>query len=259
MKYSVVNVPYVVNQSSRTSNGYSSGQPMNVPNSEFVVGNSICIPAVSSLAFSGISAVPSPLPSVFYPSINDFCIFTATLMNIPNPFKGARVLYTEIVPPLESCEKSTSTCTFRCCNPACNFVCETADEMRDHFKEHPGKRSFRCMCPGCTFTSAFLKDLTYHRGIHTGERPYPCTFPGCSFAAPTQTQLRLHQISHSDKKPYKCSFPGCDYASRYKSALLNHERTHTGEKPYRCEICKQFSAKQSSGLQYHMKTVHGQN
>ena len=80
---------------------------MNVPNSEFVVGNSICIPAVSSLAFSGISAVPSrfysfyfltaALPSVFYPSINDFCIFTATLMNIPNPFKGARVLYTESI------------------------------------------------------------------------------------------------------------------------------------------------------------------
>ena len=80
---------------------------MNVPNSEFVVGNSICIPAVSSLAFSGVSAVPSrfysfyfltaALPSVFYPSINDFCIFTATLMNIPNPFKGARALYTESI------------------------------------------------------------------------------------------------------------------------------------------------------------------
>ena len=63
-------------------------------------------------------------------------------------------------------------------------------------------------------------------------------------------------VSHSNDKPFKCSFDNCAYATRYKSALINHERTHTGEKPYKCKYCKSFSAKQKSGLQYHIKTVH---
>lgn len=158
-------------------------------------------------------------------------------------------------PPKPPAEQKPSH-YFACNHPGCSFECDSADSMREHFKSHSGKHSYRCLHPGCSFTSSVLKDMNYHHSYHTGERPYCCTYPNCGFAAPNHSQLRLHMICHSDEKPYKCSYSNCLYCSRYKSALINHERTHTGEKPYKCKICHNFSAKQKSGLQYHLRTVH---
>lgn len=189
----------------------------------------------------------------FFPLSSSNVVYSASPVDDPNAYKGAVVISSPVKPSSNTVKVSKM---FACANPLCNYKCNRITEMREHIKQHPFFKQYRCLYPGCTFTSSVLKDMTFHYGYHTGERPYRCTFAHCGFAAPNPSQLRLHMVSHSDDKPFKCSFDNCTYATRYKSALINHERTHTGEKPYKCKYCKSFSAKQKSGLQYHIKTVH---
>lgn len=203
-----------------------------------------------------------------YSSTDTEVVYEAHLVDDPDAYQGAivikpgsallfRLSFIDIpLPETKHTIPKVRAYRFGCCYLGCDFVSETASDMREHFKDHPGKHQYRCLHPGCKFVSSVLKDMNYHRGYHMGERPFLCDYPNCGFAAPNQSQLRLHMISHSDDKPYKCSFGNCLYVTRYKSALINHERTHTGEKPYKCKYCKSFSAKQKSGLQYHIKTVH---
>lgn len=81
---------------------------------------------------------------------------------------------------------------------------------------------------------------------------YFCEICGKSFT--WKHSLIRHQNSHMGKYPHNCRFCQKGFMNRYH--LEGHEAKHLGiTNLYRCTICfKVFSF--SSGLQYHIKSVH---
>lgn len=104
----------------------------------------------------------------------------------------------------------------------------------------------RFMCRLCSYSFNKNAYLTRHMLIHTDEKPFKCTI--CSRCFKRKDNLKQHLKVHAHVVPFFCRH--CLQGFNQLNKKAAHEETCGC---YKCDICNEYSTKNKSKLNRHMR------